>query len=118
MKRCKTCGKLNWDGAMTCENCQETFDVKQITPLTDKEEKKSSFPEIVGGLLILVGVVFFIYEIVRLRISAHSILYITVGATVLVFRMYQEKNDMKVRYLEHEIERLKDKIERINKNDH
>lgn len=115
MKRCKTCGKLNWDGAIECENCHNEFELKKVSPDMDRENQKSVFPDIVAGILTLVGVILFVIDLVHLRISSISILYIAAGINIFSFRFYQEKHNQKIKLLEFDIQRLMEQVEQLHK---
>ncbi len=111
MKRCKTCGKLNWDGATTCENCHEEFVDKPV--IIPDEGKGLNIPVIAGVILMLVGIIFFIIDIVHLKISTISILYMAAGSTLISTKAYHEYNDKKIEILQAEIHQMMKEIKEL-----
>ncbi len=114
MKRCKTCGKLNEDDALVCENCHFEFETNALVSYKENEEEKSILLTLGAGILILVGIIFLVIDLVHLRFSSLTILYLISGINLFIFRFYQDQNDSKVALLNIEIDRLKEAIEKLN----
>jgi hypothetical protein len=111
MKRCKTCGKLNWDGAKTCENCQEEFhDVPLAIP---NQRKDINFSVVVGVILILVGIVLLVVGLFHATLSSLPILYLAAGITLLNVTYYHEKNDRMLEILRTDLQELRKELNEL-----
>jgi hypothetical protein len=111
MKRCKTCGKLNWDGAKECEACHIPFIDKPV--VTPQSGNQMNFPLIIGIILILVGVVLLVIDLIHIRINSMSILYMAAGGTLISTRTYHEQNDKAIEVLQSELNNLKDELKKL-----
>ena len=114
MKRCKTCGKLNADDALECENCHANLDPIVMEVVHDHGEPNPiTLLTVMAVILILVGSFLLILNIVHLTFDFMTILYLASGASILIFDGKLHKHEKQIFVLKEEIHRLNKRVKEL-----